>query len=127
MAATHGTQRRYVEGCRCDDCRQAHRVSARDYRERRASGLTRPAVVAIASVVVSEAAAGPVERAVASEISGLAQAEIRPGLVQTALSLAKILDSPRAVNQQPTQLVEDVGQWARKTRPPVSRFEELGF
>jgi hypothetical protein len=103
MTATHGTQRRYVEGCRCGDCKEAHRVSARDYRERRASGQTRPAsVVAIPSAVVSEPSGpGPVESGVVSEIVGLAQAEARPGLAQAALALARIMDNPRAVNQQP--------------------------
>ncbi|HSS23876.1 MAG TPA: hypothetical protein VLL82_05625 [Mycobacterium sp.] len=43
---------------------------------------------------------GPVESGVAAEISDLA-AEIRPGLAQAALALARILDNPRAVNQQP--------------------------
>ena len=36
-----------------------------------------------------------------SEIVGLAQAEARPGLAQAALALARIMDNPRAVNQQP--------------------------
>jgi hypothetical protein len=34
------------------------------------------------------------------EISGLAS-EARPGLAQAALALARILDNPRTVNQQP--------------------------
>ncbi|HWY00533.1 MAG TPA: hypothetical protein VNY55_11810 [Mycobacterium sp.] len=56
--------------------------------------------MAVPSAVVSEAAGpGPVELAVEVEIAGLAEA--RPGLAQIALSLAKILDNPRAVNQQP--------------------------
>jgi hypothetical protein len=100
--ASHGTQRRYVEGCRCDDCKEAHRISARDYSERRASGQTRPAAVhEYATSVVSTPTyePGPVESGVEAEIVGLA--ELRPGLAQVALALAKILDNPRAVNQQP--------------------------
>jgi len=101
MAATHGTQRRYVEGCRCEDCKEAHRVSARDYRERRANGQTRPAsVVAIPSAVVSESSGpGRVEAGVQAELAGLAQS--RPGLAAAALALARILDNPRAVSSQP--------------------------
>jgi hypothetical protein len=111
MAAAHGTQRRYVEGCRCEGCKEAHRRAARDYRERRASGLTRPvSVVAVPSAVVSEAAGpGPVELAVEAEIAGLAEA--RPGLAQIALSLAKILDNPRAVNQQPAAAAKLADIW----------------
>ena len=41
------------------------------------------------------------EAGVIAELEGLAQADARPGLKQTALALARILDSPRAVNQQP--------------------------
>jgi hypothetical protein len=43
---------------------------------------------------------GPVELAVAEEIDGLAS-EARPGLVQAALAVARILDNPKAINQQP--------------------------
>jgi hypothetical protein len=43
---------------------------------------------------------GPVESAVNDEIGGLA-AEARPGLAQVALCMARLLDNPRAVNQQP--------------------------
>ena len=40
------------------------------------------------------------ESGVAEEISGLA-AEARPDLAQAALCLARLMDNPRAVNQQP--------------------------
>jgi hypothetical protein len=100
MAASHGTQRRYVEGCRCEDCREAHRVCARQYRERRANGEPGPAsVVVVPPAVVAEP--GPVELGVVAEIGGLGEAEARPGLAQTALALARIMDNPKAVNQQP--------------------------
>jgi hypothetical protein len=119
MAASHGTQRRYVEGCRCDECKEAHRVSARGYRERRANGLTRPATVfAIPSGVVSEPAGpGPVELGAATEIGELA-AEACPGLTQTALALARILDNPKAVSTQPAaarQLVAMLGMLSRRS------------
>lgn len=45
-------------------------------------------------------APGPVELGVAEEIDGLASAA-HPGLAQAALALARILDNPKAVNQQP--------------------------
>jgi hypothetical protein len=44
---------------------------------------------------------GRVEAAVEAEMAGLAQATARPGLVQTALALARIMDSQRAMSQQP--------------------------
>ena len=100
MAAIHGTQRRYVEGCRCEDCKEAHRAAARDYRERRASGLTRPASVAAIPSAVA-AGPGPVEAGVEAEIAGLAEAEARLGLAAVALAVARILDNPKAVSSHP--------------------------
>lgn len=43
---------------------------------------------------------GPVESGVQAEISDLA-AEARPGIAQVALALGRLMDNPRAVNQQP--------------------------
>lgn len=43
---------------------------------------------------------GLVGSAVKDEIGGLA-AEARPGLTQAALAMARILDNPKAINQQP--------------------------
>lgn len=34
--AVHGSQRRYVGGCRCDQCRSGHTIRAREYRARKA-------------------------------------------------------------------------------------------
>jgi hypothetical protein len=99
MAASHGTQRHYVEGCRCEECKEAHRAAARDYRERRASGQTRPAAVLQTRADLPPSEPGPVESGVQEEIAG--SAEARPGLAATALALARIMDNPRAVGQQP--------------------------
>jgi hypothetical protein len=96
MAATHGTRWGYLTGCRCADCRHAQRIYQRNYRERRANGLTRPSVVA--ELPPSEP--GRVEIAIRQEIEGSALAAARPALVETAVSLAKILDNPRAISQQ---------------------------
>jgi hypothetical protein len=41
----------------------------------------------------------PVESGVEAEIEGLTEA--RPGLAEMALAMARILDNPKAVNQQP--------------------------
>jgi hypothetical protein len=86
--ARHGTRRCYVDGCRCDDCTESNRLY---FRQRRASQ---------SGQIAHFFDPGPVESAVKDEISGLA-ADVRPGLTQAALALARILDNPRAVNQQP--------------------------
>jgi hypothetical protein len=48
----------------------------------------------------SRRAPGPLERGVEAEISGPG-AQARPGLAQAALAMARLMDNPRAVNQQP--------------------------
>ena len=96
MAAKHGTRRRYVEGCRCEGCTEANRL----YFRRRRAGDTAPPPAAVVSLPAAGASEpGPVEAAVEAEMAGLTDA--RPGLAQTALALARILDNPKAINQQP--------------------------
>jgi hypothetical protein len=102
MAARHGTRRGYNDGCRCDDCKDAQRRYQQRYRERRAAGKVLPPVAAVslpAAGASQPSEPGPVESGVEAELAGLTEA--RPGLAQAALALARILDNPKAVNQQP--------------------------
>jgi len=103
VASKHGTRARYLQGCRCDPCRAAQSAYHRGWRERRAAGLTRsrPNPVAGLPQAASSAEAGRVELAVAAEIDDLAIASARPGLVETVLAMAKILDSPKVPSSQP--------------------------
>jgi len=102
MAAKHGTRHRYVDGCRCGDCRAANRVYAADLRKRHADGgPIAHAVVSLRPVVEPASGPGRVEAAIRLETEGLALAAVRPALVETAISLARILDNPRAVSHQP--------------------------
>jgi hypothetical protein len=87
MAARHGTRRGYNDGCRCDDCKNAQRLYQQRYRERSLSPVTH--------VSPPLADPGPVEWAVQDEIDGLA-IEARPGLAAIALSLAQLMDDPKA-------------------------------
>jgi hypothetical protein len=103
MPANHGTNSRYAQGCRCDDCRHGHKLQAREYAQRKAAGqVGNPAnVTHVAHLPPSSNGAhvlGPVELGVEAEIGGVAD---RPGLVQIALSLARLLDDPSARNQAP--------------------------
>lgn len=97
MAARHGTRARYNDGCRCDDCVTANSSYQADYRQRRMAGGS-----TTSSEHFVDPASGPgrVESAVKDEIDGFA-AEARPGLAQVALCMARLLDNPKAVNQQP--------------------------
>lgn len=69
-----------------------------------ASGEKSPVVpfrqVATATGPSASDGPGRVEAGVLSEIEGLDQASERPGLKETALALARIMDNPKAVNQQ---------------------------
>jgi hypothetical protein len=85
--ARHGTRRCYVNGCRCDDSTASNRIY---FRQRRASQM-------VADPPPSDP--GPVESGVSAEIAGVTEA--RPGLAQVALAMAKIMDNPKALNQQP--------------------------
>jgi hypothetical protein len=98
MATKHGTRHRYNDGCRCEDCTAANAAYQQRWRKSRIGAEpTTPGVVVTVSSPVTP---GPVEAAVNDEIGGLA-ADARPGLAQTALALARIMDNPKAVNQQP--------------------------
>ena len=89
MAVRHG-YKAYAAGCRCDQCKEAHRVYQRRYRERKAAGLTQP-VAMVQLPTGGNPTVGPVESAVELEVSGLA-ADARPTLAAVALAMAKILD-----------------------------------
>jgi hypothetical protein len=95
MAAKHGTRRRYIEGCRCEGCTEANRLY---FRERRA-GVRGSQLRVQPPADLQEVNPGPVESGVMAEIDSLA-AQARPGLAQVALSLARIMDDPRAINQK---------------------------
>jgi hypothetical protein len=94
MPARHGTRRRYNEGCHCNECTAANTAYQQRYRQRPAEITSLPE-----PVTPQPAEPGPVEAGVKAEIEGLSEA--RPGLAQTALALARIMDSPKSVNQQP--------------------------
>jgi hypothetical protein len=102
MAIKHGTRKGYVEGCRCDDCREAQNAYTREYRRRKAGGgpVQLHAQVAAPPVAAESVEPGPVELGVEAEIAGLAQTEARPGLAQAALELARVMDNPRALGQK---------------------------
>lgn len=97
MAARHGTRRGYTGGCRCGDCKDAQRLYQRRYRERRVVTMSPPVPNGTPE---PNGSPGPVESGVTAEIDGLA-AEARPGLAQAAFAMGRILDNPKALNQQP--------------------------
>lgn len=104
MAAQHGTRTRYNTGCRCADCKQAsrdydkarrQRVNAAKHGTGRLTAV--PQVPDVSPVLEHEA--GRVEAGVLAEIGGLSTAASRQGLVEIAIALARVLDSPLAIAQ----------------------------
>ncbi len=107
MAVRHGTRTRYNSGCRCDECRQA----ARDYDKARRQAMNAqkhaPATVTALPkptklAPVPDSGPGRVEAGVLAEITGLSTAASRQGLVEIAIALARVLDSPLAIAQHPS-------------------------
>ncbi len=111
----HGTRRGYQrcvagEGGRpCDSCRQANTdyTNARNAARR---GLLPPRPVTVLPteppasppVVVEPQRPGPVELAVVEACAALSTTASHPDLVETALSLARILDDRRQITTQPS-------------------------
>lgn len=104
MAAAHGTRTRYNTGCRCDACKQASRDYDKLRRQRMLAGkhgggtltaLPGPGPARTAS----DDEPGRVEAGVLAEIGSLSTAAARQGLVEIAIALARVLDSPLAIAQ----------------------------
>lgn len=104
MAVQHGTRTMYNRGCRCEGCVQSNR----DYNKARGQAIRArkhaPATVTklptgptLAAVPDHEP--GRVESGVLAEITGLSTASSRQGLVEIAIALARVLDSPLAIAQ----------------------------
>jgi hypothetical protein len=110
MALRHGTRTKYNAGCRCAECKQA----ASDYeRARRQSINAQKHAPAKLTALPARAAtgnatppatveAGRVESGVMAEIGELSTAASRQGLVEIAIALARVLDSPLAIAQHPS-------------------------
>lgn len=138
----HGTRGRYRVGCRCDPCRRAENDYRKGLRQRNAGARLQAVpqsvpVMPLASSeppVASEAQVGAVESvsaAVQREIALLAGAAEKPGMVATALAMAKILDSPVAVAQHPAaaarlvELMAILGKGGRRKRGKLAAVREM--
>jgi hypothetical protein len=104
MPAPHGNRSRYNAGCRCDPCKQSNR----DYQKVRGQSIRTAKHAPAALTVVPSPAKTPetpradvgrVEAGVMAEIDGLSTAASRQGLVEIAIALARVLDSPLAIAQ----------------------------
>lgn len=103
MAVEHGSRTKYNAGCRCDDCKKASRDYDKIRRQRMlANKHSRANVTTLPGPAQTGGdAAGSVEAGVMAEIGSLSTVG-RQGLVQIAIALAKVLDSPLAIAQHPS-------------------------
>jgi hypothetical protein len=99
MSAKHGTHSRYSQGCRCDACTEGHRLTAREYAQRKAAGQVRPRVQVVSTPPPDSPDPGPVESATQEEVSGMSTT--RPAMVAIGLAMARLLDNPRVASAQP--------------------------
>lgn len=132
--ADHGSRQRYADGCRCANCKAAQAAYRREYQARKAGATVteirpgrRPKGVAAPRPVAAAGAPsgdGPAVQAVLDELATLTSAETRKGAAQAAIAMARILDNPLALAQQPaaaaklTAILEDLrkGSARRKGR-----------
>lgn len=104
MSTQHGTRHRYINGCRCDECKAANSDYERDRRQRHANGEVvsqRAVVMALSGEPAAPAGPGRVESAVQVELAGLSAAAEQPGLAEVALAMGRLLDS-RAQTAKPS-------------------------
>lgn len=104
MAVSHGSRSKYNQGCRCDPCVQANRdynkARGQSIRAKRNSpGSVTKLPTATKTAAPAPAEPGRVEAGVLAEIDGLSTAANRQGLVEIAIALARVLDSPLAMAQ----------------------------
>jgi hypothetical protein len=97
---------KYKAGCRCDVCRKAQSDYRKDLRLRSKARVPAGTVSSLKSVPSLPSASKPskpgqVESAVLAEIEGLTSAVRRPGLVESARAMARVLDTPLYVAQHP--------------------------
>lgn len=136
MAAEHGTRSRYNAGCKCELCAEAERTYKRERRaKKREQDAAGPTAAPAASVVAQlPTTAAPqdgqsVEQAVAAEIAKR-DTSTRPGLVATALALARVLDSKGAIMQHAsaaarlTDILNQIAGMATKRQSPVSQLRK---
>lgn len=100
MATQHGTRACYVGGCRRVECREAESAYQRD-RRRHKRPLTSVPTLSTPEAPVEPPEPGRVELGVIAEIGGLTTAHKRPGLVEGALAMARLLDTPLNSAQHP--------------------------
>ena len=136
-----GSRQSYADGCRCAACKAAQAEYMREWKARKAGAdieaprMGRPPKGSSASVTVLPGSlpesSGAVEAAVRAELAGLTSAATRLGAVEAALAMARILDNPLALAQQPsaaarlTAILEDLRKGSARRRGRLASVQAM--
>lgn len=145
--ADHGTRQGYADGCRLPCCKAAQAQYRREYKARKSgvpleapkAGRKSKAELASVTTLPNSGSAqpeydGPVgaaEQAVLEELSTLTSSETRKGAAQSALAMARILDNPLALAQQPsaaaklTAILDDLRKGSSRRRGRLASVQAM--
>ena len=151
--ADHGTRQSYADGCRCAPCKAAMSQYTREWKARKAGadipapprGRPRKAAVAVDGSAAGSATVtalpgatggpvrqpGPAEAAVLEELASLTSAETLKGAAAAALAMARLLDNPVALAQQPaaaaklTTILEDLRKGSARKRGRLASVQAM--
>lgn len=136
--ADHGTRQSYADGCRCAGCKAAQTQYRREHKARQSGVVTefpkqgrRPKGEAAPVPVSMPSGGGLAEQAVLEELATLTSAETRRGAAQAALAMARILDNPLALAQQPaaaaklTGILEELRKGSARKRGRLASVQQM--
>ena len=135
-----GSRQSYADGCRCAVCKAAQAQYMREWKARKAGAdieaprMGRPPKGSSAAVTVaadSVSSGGAVEAAVQAELAGLTSAATRLGAAEAAVAMARILDNPLALAQQPaaaarlTAILDDLRKGSARRRGRLASVQAM--
>jgi hypothetical protein len=139
--ADHGSRQSYGEGCRCQECKSAQAVYMREWKARKAGAdipeprKGRPKKGESASVTPIRTpkpdVIGDAQQAVLDELETLTVAGSRKSAAQAALAMARILDNPAALPQQPTaaaklmQIMDDLRKGSGRSKGRLVGLQQM--
>ena len=133
MAARHGTRTKYNAGCRCDPCVQVNRDydKARKLAIRTGQHVPGKVTALPTGTIPAPAEPGRVEAGVMTQLAKLSTTEDRPGLVEIALAMARVLDNPLAIAQHGStgkalaEIMDKIGKGADARRSKLASVRQM--
>lgn len=137
--AEHGSRQSYADGCRCALCKGAQAEYRRANKAQKAGATVtsigppgrRPKGAVSPPPVSAPVGVGPNEQATLEELATLTSAETRKAVAAGALTMARILDNPLALGQQPqafarlSAAMADLRQGATRRKGRLASVQSL--